>query len=73
LRLPEIQLLAVVPTLLELCKESRQISSSQNFLFISYSSHGVDLHRTKNDCKNSCMVFDDLLAYIISEPYVKWL
>jgi hypothetical protein len=34
LRLPEIQLLAVVPTQLKLRKESRQISYFQNFLFL---------------------------------------
>jgi hypothetical protein len=37
LRLPEIQLLAVVPTQLKLRKESRQKSSFQNFLFIIYA------------------------------------
>jgi hypothetical protein len=34
LRLPEIQLLAVVPTQLKLHKESRQISYFQNVLYI---------------------------------------
>jgi hypothetical protein len=36
LRLPEIQLLAVVPTQFKLRKESRQINSFQNFLLRLY-------------------------------------